>query len=181
MGLFDHVRMLDVEADVRDLKCASGHAITEWQTKSLDSMMDTYWLWRGKLYGPDDKEGHKGAREIIQRGFDCADDERTFVINEVYRYGWLEHLSDGITISAICYDCDPVFTDPGPSNPRAQAHFPSIEYTLIFIDGLIHAIRPKDVETREMLENRISAIKGVPVLAESNPKVVEYRKWVRKK
>lgn len=178
--------MLSVESEARGLTCASGHPVDDWQTKSLDCIMDHLWLWRGKLYSRMKQGRDKDIRELFslnkefdQQSYECSNDEDRFVVSNHLMYYHIRNVPKSVEIHSSCIHCEPAYTPKtGPLMFRANPIYPEVRYYLDFELGQITGVRLIEAQTREELKAQLRKF-GRTVLEDDDERVEEYKKYLR--
>jgi hypothetical protein len=176
MGMFDSVWFLGKAAE--RVTCAAGHPLVgELQTKDLDGGMDRYFvhatdaglqLFTGKAH-------RKTIERVIERGA---------FLRETVVSDYLPSLLS-VTIDAYgsCGECDPVVYERevgsvyGDAVGEARAR---CEYELTFVKGLLTAVEPVRVESRDQVRERLQKTQVVTVLPDDDRIAKRHLELLRK-
>ncbi len=157
MGMFDTMIMLGKSADL--VSCAHGHPQDDLQTKSLECLLDDYYVYERMLYRKTkDAQRLPKVRQL-------EDDKLSLRFeSEALR---VAHTGEVVAYTH-CEECDPIVYENwssfhgGVGDRRIW-----VEYALEFHDGRLVKATPLSVKTRE--ETREQMLRdGVAVLADDD-------------
>jgi hypothetical protein len=154
MGMFDNVILLGEGASL--VRCAHGHAQQDLQTKSLDCLMDDYYVHDRVLY-----HAMRGGEAPVAKPRRLEDGK--------LRLRWERDalrvtLTGEIVAYTQCHDCDPIVYE---SESSFAGHISDrrvwVEYELQFRDGrLVEAValsaKSREETREEMLRDGVAVL-----------------------
>lgn len=170
MGMFDTMIMLGKSADM--VSCAHGHPQSDLQTKSLECLLDDYYIYERVLYRK------AKSSERIPRVRQLEDNKLTLRFeSEAARVAY----TGEVVAYTHCELCDPIVYEEwssfhgGVGDRRIW-----VEYELEFHDGRLVKATPLSVKTRE--ETREQMLRdGVAVLPDEDRVASRHIAMYRKK
>lgn len=138
MGMFDEIRTINMG----HLKCHAGHPVTYWQTKSLESMMDNYFLDPTGLYL-------------------AADQDFYFEVSEGFLVQKREvkpaPITDTVCMYGTCDQCPRIqYEVTLRDNTKMNQYYrPWVEYQILFREGVPSEVLSSDIESPEAALRRI--------------------------
>ena len=170
MGMYDTLIMLGKTADLAS--CAHGHAQVDLQTKSLECLLNEYYVNERVLYCKT------RGRQRIPRARQFEDDKLTLRFDtEALR---VAHTGTVVAYTH-CEECDPVvYEDWGSFGGGVGDRRLWVEYEFEFRDGRLIKATPLSLKTRE--ETREQMLRdGVAVLADDDRVAHRHLEMYRKK
>lgn len=171
MGMFDNLVLLGESASL--VRCAHGHVQEDLQTKSLERLLDVYYVYERVLY-----RSMRAAEERIVRPREMEDGKlRIRFERDALRFA---HTGE-VVVYTHCSDCDPVVYESASSFVgRVSDRRVWVEYELDFREGGLVKTAALSTKTRE--ETREQMLRdGVAVLPDDDRVARRHLEMLRKK
>jgi hypothetical protein len=152
MGMYDTIRLHGDAAP----RCPAGHRLADLQTKDLDSALDVYSVFEGRLYRP----GRERAESV------ALDDRGRLILTET-RVAEPASISLSLTAYGFCAECRPALYlgEAAPLRDYVQERRPWCEWRFVFRDGRLERRETVRVESREAVADALRR-EGLEVLAD---------------
>ena len=170
MGMFDNVILLGESAGL--VRCAHGHAQEDLQTKSLESLLDDYYVYERVLY--------RARRTAEQRVVKPRQLEEGKLKLRFERDASCFAYTGEVVAYTHCNECDPIVYESTSSFAgRVCDRRLWVEYELDFRDGRLAKAVALSAKTRE--ETRDQMLRdGVAVLPDEDRVVRRHLEMLRK-
>ena len=171
MGMFDNLIMLGKSAEF--VVCAQGHPQEALQTKSLECLLDDYYVYERILYRTEPT-----ANDRLPRPRQIEEGKLTLRFeSEALR---VAH-TGGVVAYTHCETCDPIVYESEASfSGRVSDRRVWVEYELEFRDGRLIKVTALSAKTRE--ETREQMLRdGVAVLPDDDRVARRHLEMYRKK
>ena len=170
MGMFDNLVLLGESANL--VRCAHGHVQEDLQTKSLERLLDVYYVYERVLY-----RTMRAAQERIARSLEMEDGKLRIRFE---RDASLFAHTGEVVVYTHCKDCDPVVYESASSfGGRVSDRRVWVEYELDFREGRLVKTAALSTKTRE--ETREQMLRdGVAVLPDDDRVARRHLEMLRK-
>ena len=162
MGMFDTIIV------PAGLKSKDGTVLCEFQTKSLDNEMATYYIFDNKIFADTRLRGTAGKASTTY----ALASESVLTIQRVQEAKWQSNL----TCVLHMYTHDPsqvvhVLGNGFNDDPRIQPHHPWVEFEIVIVDGKITRSQPSGQDQSVAdVQSKLKA-EGYLVLAPDDPRL----------
>jgi hypothetical protein len=171
MGMFDNMVLLGEGAGL--VRCAHGHVQEDLQTKSLECLLDVYYVYERILY-----RSMRAAEERIVKPREMEDARLKLRFErDAFRFA---HTGE-VVVYTHCKDCDPVVYESASSfGGRVSDRRIWVEYELDFRKGRLVKTGALSARTRE--ETREQMLRdGVAVLPDDDRVARRHLEMLHKK
>ena len=170
MGMFDNLVLLGESANL--VRCAHGHVQEDLQTKSLERLLDVYYVYERVLY-----RTMRTAEERIVKPREM-EDGRLKLRSERDAFPFAQ--TGEVVVYTHCKDCDPVVYESASSfGGRVSDSRVWVEYELDFREGRLVKTAALSAKTRE--ETREQMLRdGVAVLPDDDRVARRHLEMLRK-
>ena len=170
MGMYDDLHLTGMTADAA--KCAHGHSLSDFQTKSLECNLNSYYVHSGRLYLMTRNEGR---RPFANARFEEIGKELKITYSSVCKS--VDHTGE-VLVHASCETCEPVyFENESGFMSGVDSRSPWCEFALFFKGGVLENVEPVRVESRDEVREKLLKAAQFPLPDDDRIVQRELRRW----